>query len=94
MGSIIVSGLAILADSDESNGIRAELYEKYHLDDYFRELAKNGISTWNPGRLWPGSLGFDMNTNPIEFLFSENSINREQFAESLPLWLSGRASVS
>lgn len=57
IGSIIVSGLVILADSDEISEIREQLYEKYDIEDYFRELRENGISTWNPGRLWPGSLG-------------------------------------
>ena len=56
VGGIIGAGIALVFVTSDSSDEYREIREDYDIDDYLQELRDHGYSTWNPGRLWPGSI--------------------------------------
>ena len=58
--SIVVAILAcsccLYVAGEENREERQQAYDDYDIQGYYDELEKRGIHTWNPGRLWPGSI--------------------------------------
>ena len=56
VGGIIGAGIALVFVTSDSSDEYREIREDYDIEDYLQELREHGYSTWNPGRLWPGSI--------------------------------------
>jgi len=60
VSSILVASAVIYVDSEDSRSISKELKEKYDIEGFWKEMEENGLSTFHPGRLWPGSIDTDV----------------------------------
>jgi hypothetical protein len=56
VAGIILAAAYVYVEGDDGRQVREEAYEAYDIAGYFDYLEEHGIHTWNPGRLWPGSI--------------------------------------
>ncbi len=56
VGSVICAGFTIAALSGDYGDKYRDIKEEYEISEFYETLEDEGFSTWNPGRLWPGSI--------------------------------------